>query len=39
MAVMLAEHTQSIGKRLEALQIKWFGQSFVAALPATAPTW
>jgi polar amino acid transport system substrate-binding protein len=24
---------------LEALQIKWFGQSFVAALPATAPTW
>jgi len=24
---------------LEALQIKWFGQSFVAALPGTAPTW
>ena len=24
---------------LEALQIKWFGQSFVAALPTTAPTW
>ena len=24
---------------LEALQMKWFGQSFVAALPATAPTW
>jgi polar amino acid transport system substrate-binding protein len=24
---------------LEALQIKWFGQSFVAALPSTAPTW
>jgi polar amino acid transport system substrate-binding protein len=24
---------------LEALQLKWFGQSFVAALPATAPSW
>jgi len=24
---------------LEAMQLKWFGQSFVEALPATAPTW
>jgi len=25
--------------KLEELQIKWFGQSFVANLPDTAPTW
>jgi len=24
---------------LEAMQMKWFGQSFVTALPTTAPTW
>lgn len=24
---------------LEAMQLKWFGQSFVEALPTTAPTW
>jgi polar amino acid transport system substrate-binding protein len=25
--------------KLEELQLKWFGQSFVAALPDTAPSW